>query len=176
MVLRAGKWTTEEEQYANILIELFEEGRVDEFEQHNNNTNNKGEQQQPKIKITNGMTLRAYLSRKLFCSPMRISKKFAGKGIGKLVYMSQSTSIHQQHHQQQQLQQQFPFSPGVAFNTGAVPLSSAVYWIKLNRLKEAESIFLRIAFQNGDPMEVVGYLFQNCIALDFALILFCFVL
>jgi hypothetical protein len=125
-VLRSGKWTPEEEMYANILIEFFEAGEVDEFEHHlnihnhnnnnhnNNNNNNKvGEQQQQqsqthlKTTITNGMTLRSYLSRKLFCSPMRISKKFAGKGIGKRVYMSQNPSnlFHHQH---------FPhFSPNI---------------------------------------------------------------
>ena len=93
MVFRSGKWTAEEELYANSLIELFEEGCVDEFEQsmdcNGNNASKEDEKKPPKFKITNGMSLRAYLSRKLFCSPMRISKKFAGRGIGKLVYMSQ---------------------------------------------------------------------------------------
>jgi len=100
LILRSGKWTPEEEMYANILIALFEEGRVDEFEQstegdNNNNESSEGEKQPPKFRITNGMTMRAYLSQKLFCSPMRISKKFAGRGIGKLVYTSKSPSTYQ---------------------------------------------------------------------------------
>ena len=61
--LRSGKWTAEEEAYTDLLIELFEKGHIDE---------------------KNGCTLRSYLSRKLHCAPMRISKKYAGKGIGKI--------------------------------------------------------------------------------------------
>lgn len=65
--LRSGKWTPEEEEYADLLIELFEKGHIDE---------------------KNGCTLRSFLSRKLHCAPMRISKKYAGKGIGKMVFLS----------------------------------------------------------------------------------------
>lgn len=67
--LRSGKWIREEEEYALVLIELFEKGMVADCE--------------------NGTTMRAYLSRKLQCPPMRISKKFAGKGIGKMIYVRQ---------------------------------------------------------------------------------------
>jgi hypothetical protein len=229
-VLRSGKWTPEEETYANILIEFFEAGEVDEFEHHlnihnHNNINNKvGEQQQQqyththqqqqahththththlKTTITNGMTLRSYLSRKLFCSPMRISKKFAGKGIGKRVYMSQNPSnlFHHQH---------FPhFSPNITgltytsnnnttttITSAAVaggsdgissvlpypqhhpfggggpsllpsssissssPSSTANHWNKINRLKAAETNFLKVAFPHGDPMEAVSFQFS----------------
>lgn len=163
--LRSGKWTIEEELYANILIQLFEEGRIDEFEHaiggdnnSNNNSNNSEEQTQqtPPFKITNGMTLRAYLSRKLFCSPMRISKKFAGKGIGKLVYTSQSPSSTY-YHQRQRQAQIFPFSSSrpIISNTNihAHSLPSASHW---NKLKQAESNFLRVAFPHGGgPMNVV---------------------
>lgn len=69
--LRAGKWIKEEEEYAEALIQLFEKGLVDDAD--------------------NGLTLRAYLSRKLHCAPMRISKKFAGKGIGKTVFLGKSS-------------------------------------------------------------------------------------
>ena len=224
-VLRSGKWTPEEEIYANILIEFFEAGEVDEFEHHlnihnhnnnNHNNNNKvGEQQQQqsqthlKTTITNGMTLRSYLSRKLFCSPMRISKKFAGKGIGKRVYMSQNPSnlFHHQH---------FPhFSPnitgltynnnnnnnnsttitsgGVGGTTSSVlpypqhpypsfgggggpsllpsssissssssssPSSTVKHWDKINRLKVAETKFLKVAFPHGDPTEAASNQFK----------------
>jgi hypothetical protein len=57
--LRRGKWTREEEKYAEFLIQQFEQGSLESCE--------------------NGCTLRAFLSRKLHCAPMRISKKFAGK-------------------------------------------------------------------------------------------------
>jgi hypothetical protein len=66
--LRSGKWIKEEEDYAELLISLFERGQVEDCE--------------------NGCTLRSFLSRKLHCAPMRISKKYAGKGIGKMVYLS----------------------------------------------------------------------------------------
>ena len=66
--LRSGKWLPEEEKYAQLLIALFEKGHIMDCE--------------------NGATLRAFLSQKLHCAPMRISKKFAGQGIGKIVYLS----------------------------------------------------------------------------------------
>eukprot|EP00980_Cylindrotheca_fusiformis_P001953 scaffold443_cov125-Cylindrotheca_fusiformis.AAC.2 len=66
---RSGKWTSEEEAYADMLIELFEKGLINE---------------------QNGCTLRSCLSRRLHCLPMRISKKFAGKCIGKAVYLSKN--------------------------------------------------------------------------------------
>ena len=56
--LRCGKWAPAEEAYAVLLIEYFEKGIIVECE--------------------NGVTLRSFLSRKLHCSPMRISKKYAG--------------------------------------------------------------------------------------------------
>lgn len=64
--LRSGKWIPEEEEYALLLVDLFEKGIIQDCE--------------------NGATLRSYLSHKLRCAPMRISKKFAGKGIGKMIY------------------------------------------------------------------------------------------
>lgn len=59
MKLRRGKWTAEEESYAELLIKEFEKGTVEGCE--------------------NGCTLRSFLSKKLHCAPMRISKKYAGK-------------------------------------------------------------------------------------------------
>lgn len=58
----------EEETYANAIIEAFEKGAIQGCK--------------------NGCTLRAYLSRNLHCQPMRISKKYAGKAIGKQVFLS----------------------------------------------------------------------------------------
>ena len=46
------------------------------------------------IDCENGCTLRAYLSRKLHCAPMRISKKFAGKSIGKHVFLARSITYN----------------------------------------------------------------------------------
>lgn len=69
---RRGKWTVEEENYANFLVKEFENGSVPDCE--------------------NGCTLRAFLSRKLHCAPMRISKKFAGKSIGKHVFIARASS------------------------------------------------------------------------------------
>ena len=48
----------EEEQYASFLIEGFASGLTPN--------------------VSKGTSLRTYLSRKLYCSPMRISKKYAG--------------------------------------------------------------------------------------------------
>jgi len=153
IILRSGKWTIEEEIYANILIQLFEEGRVDDFEHSDDSkkidNSNEQEEHPLKFKITNGMTLRAYLSRKLFCSPMRISKKFAGKGIGKLIYMSQSPGAYQQHWQRLSSS-----SISNLKHANGTALRSASRCDELNQLKQAESNFLRIAFPNNHPMNV----------------------
>lgn len=61
---RSGKWSTEEETFANRLIIEFEAGSLMDCE--------------------DGCTLRSYLAKKLNCAPMRISKKFAGLCIGKV--------------------------------------------------------------------------------------------
>lgn len=64
--LRRGKWTTEEEAYANRLIGEFKNGL---------------------LPLTDGTTLRNFLSKLLNCDPMRISKKFVGNNcIGKQVF------------------------------------------------------------------------------------------
>jgi hypothetical protein len=64
---RSGKWTFEEESFANQLVRDFEKGFLDDCEE--------------------GCTLRSYLAKRLNCAPMRISKKFAGRCIGKLAYV-----------------------------------------------------------------------------------------
>ena len=62
--LRRGKWTAEEESYANRLISEFKMGL---------------------LPLTDGTTLRTFLSKLLNCDPMRISKKFVGGNcIGKV--------------------------------------------------------------------------------------------
>ena len=64
--LRRGKWTTEEENYANRLIQEFKAGL---------------------LPLTDGTTLRTFLSKLLNCDPMRISKKFVGMNcIGKVKF------------------------------------------------------------------------------------------
>jgi len=56
--LRTGQWTLEEEAYAGKLIELFDQGYTN-------------------IGSSDGQSLRSFLSEKLNCNRMRISKKFA---------------------------------------------------------------------------------------------------
>jgi hypothetical protein len=53
---RIGKWTTEEEMYAYVVVECFRLGSLPDCD--------------------NNCTLRKYLSRKLGCTGMRISKKY----------------------------------------------------------------------------------------------------
>lgn len=63
---RKGKWTDEEERYTKRLVSAFNQGL---------------------LPLQVGTTLRCFLSDKLNCDPMRISKKFAGSSsIGKQVY------------------------------------------------------------------------------------------
>jgi hypothetical protein len=64
--LRRGKWTVEEEAYVARVIQDFNSGYLD---------------------APAGTTLRTYLSEKLKCDPMRITKKFTGDAcIGKRVF------------------------------------------------------------------------------------------
>eukprot|EP00522_Entomoneis_paludosa_P004359 CAMPEP_0172471606 /NCGR_PEP_ID=MMETSP1065-20121228/67901_1 /TAXON_ID=265537 /ORGANISM="Amphiprora paludosa, Strain CCMP125" /LENGTH=454 /DNA_ID=CAMNT_0013229709 /DNA_START=165 /DNA_END=1529 /DNA_ORIENTATION=+ len=64
--LRRGKWTVEEETYVARVIQDFNLGY---------------------LKAPAGTTLRTYLSEKLQCDPMRITKKFTGDAcIGKRVF------------------------------------------------------------------------------------------
>ncbi|KAJ1445135.1 hypothetical protein M885DRAFT_454009, partial [Pelagophyceae sp. CCMP2097] len=63
---RRGKWTPEEERFVERVIQDFISG---------------------KLAAAPGTTLRNYLSEKLHCDPMRITKKFTGgASIGKRVY------------------------------------------------------------------------------------------
>ncbi|CAM9244045.1 unnamed protein product, partial [Sphacelaria rigidula] len=65
--VRKGKWTPEEEVYTTRIINDFNKGL---------------------LPLAPGTTLRSYLSEKLNCDPMRITKKFAGAScIGKRVFM-----------------------------------------------------------------------------------------
>ena len=64
--LRRGKWTSEEEEYVGRIISDFSTGL---------------------LPVAAGTTLRSYLSDKLHCDPMRITKKFTGaSSIGKRVF------------------------------------------------------------------------------------------
>lgn len=60
MFSRSGPWSREEELYAASLIDCFFKGMLD---------------------IAEGTTLRAFLSSRLCCNPMRISKKLASEWI-----------------------------------------------------------------------------------------------
>lgn len=63
---RTGKWTRDEELFADALVEKFESGTLPDCEE--------------------GRTLRSYLAQKLNCIAMRISKKYGGKCIGSHLY------------------------------------------------------------------------------------------
>ena len=71
--LRRGKWTAEEESYATRLINEFKSGL---------------------LPLTDGTTLRTFLSKLLNCDPMRISKKFVGQNcIGKQVFRRRQSDL-----------------------------------------------------------------------------------
>jgi hypothetical protein len=64
---RVGKWTMEEEVYSDHLIQLFKSGTLTDCDE--------------------GTSLRVYLSDKLNCKPMRITKKYSAEVYnGKLMY------------------------------------------------------------------------------------------
>ncbi|KDO29057.1 hypothetical protein SPRG_06112 [Saprolegnia parasitica CBS 223.65] len=73
--LRWGKWTREEEAYTTRLIGDFTAGLLTD--------------------VTNGTTMRSWLSAKLRCCPMRISKKFVGEqSIGKRMFERNESRIN----------------------------------------------------------------------------------
>ena len=79
---RKGKWTEEEEVYTKKLIEVFNSGY---------------------LRIPSGTTLRSFLSEKLCCDPMRITKKFSGSScIGKQVYNCCDPSVTKEIIQESQ--------------------------------------------------------------------------
>jgi hypothetical protein len=116
--LRAGKWLEEEEKYAELLISLFDQSQLSD--------------------CSHNMTLRAYMSQKLHCAPMRISKKYAGKGIGKLVYNAKSRAANMSVQQREAIVQ---------------------------RLKEAEDKFTRAAVMCVDQVCTFLCSAVQCIAL-----------
>jgi hypothetical protein len=136
--LRRGKWLPEEEEYASVIIDLFERGALYSsfMEEQEDDEARKKEstdaptssptasspssppaassapQQQLQHDCINGATLRLYLSQKLHCQGMRISKKHAGKSIGKMIYLAKPlpadvTTIRNLHAQLKKRQQAF---------------------------------------------------------------------
>lgn len=82
--MRSGKWSSEEECFANRLVFEFERGSL--------------------VDCEDGCTLRSYLARKLNCAPMRISKKFAGRCIGKMAFLKKPLSHEVQEEVLMQLE------------------------------------------------------------------------
>ncbi|CAB9521364.1 expressed unknown protein [Seminavis robusta] len=71
--LNGGKWSQEEEAYAEALILAFKAGEI------------------PVGDIEEGTSLRKFLAEKLLCSPKRVSKKYEGTNYnGKQVYMKKT--------------------------------------------------------------------------------------
>eukprot|EP00903_Cladosiphon_okamuranus_P013837 g12876.t1 len=65
---RSGRWIIEEEDFARACIDAFNSGLLSQVEE--------------------GTTLRAFLSERLQCQPMRVTKKLHGsKGMGKRLYV-----------------------------------------------------------------------------------------
>eukprot|EP00635_Sarcinochrysidales_sp_CCMP3193_P012004 CAMPEP_0118902050 /NCGR_PEP_ID=MMETSP1166-20130328/7507_1 /TAXON_ID=1104430 /ORGANISM="Chrysoreinhardia sp, Strain CCMP3193" /LENGTH=365 /DNA_ID=CAMNT_0006841245 /DNA_START=314 /DNA_END=1407 /DNA_ORIENTATION=- len=86
--LRTGQWTQEEIAFAKKVIEYFDRGSLPN--------------------CTNGTTLRALLADVLHCSPMRISKKFAGDiAIGKRTFTKHTTIDRRQTEELERLELDF---------------------------------------------------------------------
>lgn len=72
--LRSGKWSQEESDYAELLVEHFRLGLLEN-------------------ELAPGATLRAFLSSELHCDGMRITKRYSGEdSMGKLVYSDARSS------------------------------------------------------------------------------------
>lgn len=89
---RSGKWTKEEEGYAQALMQAFHMGQLMDIEE--------------------GTSLRKYLAKKLSCSAKRISKKFEGTNYkGKMLYIkefeSPDESIQKKKEELEMLEKKF---------------------------------------------------------------------
>jgi hypothetical protein len=107
--MRSGKWSLEEESFANRLVYEFENGWLSDCEE--------------------GCTLRSYLAKKLNCAPMRISKKFAGRCIGKLAFTKNATNNvmpNSEVNQLNELKQQYEssFKPSIGTKRSRRSMSS----------------------------------------------------
>lgn len=108
---RKGKWIDEEELYTKKLIEAFNNGY---------------------LKIPTGTTLRSFLSEKLSCDPMRITKKFAGSSaIGKQVFTPCDPNVDPQilervHAELKDLGEKFNFKIDITQNNSVSSQAIAI--------------------------------------------------
>uniref|UniRef100_M4B3Q7 Uncharacterized protein n=1 Tax=Hyaloperonospora arabidopsidis (strain Emoy2) TaxID=559515 RepID=M4B3Q7_HYAAE len=71
--LRSGKWTSEEEDFTNMIIHFFKRGLLD---------------------VEDGTSLRWYLAKRLNCEAMRVTKKLKGNSsIGKQVFRAVENNL-----------------------------------------------------------------------------------
>lgn len=110
---RSGPWSREEEVYAAGLIDCFFKGVLE---------------------ITEGTTLRAFLSTRLRCNPMRVSKKLASewiadikipKKLGSSTFVRRASASAQEHAEADdvlsQLQQAFQHAESIKDDTAITP-------------------------------------------------------
>uniref|UniRef100_A0A7S3JRF0 Uncharacterized protein n=1 Tax=Aureoumbra lagunensis TaxID=44058 RepID=A0A7S3JRF0_9STRA len=109
---RRGKWTAEEEVYAEQLIIDFQAGTVPNCEE--------------------GVTLRAFLAKELSCDRMRISKKYAGASIGKLIFRRRAPPEHMRLAQLNQMKQAF-FRSALAKRRGGMHFLAGAQSLAPNR-------------------------------------------
>lgn len=124
--LRRGKWTAEEEAYANRLIQEFKAGL---------------------LPLTDGTTLRTFLSKLLNCDPMRISKKFVGSNcIGKQVFRRRNADMNRLTPEQIQ-QSRAELSEYVSCGS----INAMLHWRKLLS-HPRKSLVLCVYQQTGTPL------------------------
>lgn len=133
--LRRGKWTADEEAYAEFLIKEFERGTVEGCE--------------------NGCTLRSFLSKKLHCAPMRISKKYAGKSIGKHVFLSRASAPSSTG------------TPGETFNKARLLELETNFYKSLQRESEATVPYLTPFSAGGMLLPVPSQSIAHCAPASF---------
>jgi len=126
ITLRRGKWSVEEELYAEKIIAYFNKGLIPD--------------------VATGTTLRTYLSDKLQCDPMRITKKFAGAScIGKQVFQlnpyttpQYSAILKDAENELNLLEQNFHARIGNKITSNTIPRPT-VNSRKLNKVHDSSS-------------------------------------
>lgn len=136
--LRRGKWTSEEEAYANKIIAFFNKGLIPNVEQ--------------------GITLRTYLSDKLQCDPMRITKKYAGAScIGKQIFQTNvytnpqyAAMLRDAENELKQLENNFHARIGNKITSSTTVNRPTVNTRKPNKVQEYSSSSSNSNFDDSD--------------------------
>jgi hypothetical protein len=124
----------EEEDYAKFLIYEFENGL------------SKG--------VEHGTTLRAYLSKRLVCAPMRITKKFSGKKVGTMVFVQKLVPQHlHDSYMEKNAELEKRFVAAILIETSKVSICLVVLYLNVSCFLTSFQLIERTKGCHGEAKE-----------------------